>query len=311
MKLAFKEVYVHKKHMTLDLTDPNAFRDSIRYDPLTKRGSVLDVVQIVTGYASRDVSQEYAKVRDKFPDLADKVAYIKFQGQGQRPTPVAHLSTLLEIAWLCPGKRAKEFRRTGAVTMCRALGGDLSLVEEIRRRHAVVTAEEQDAFLAGTGITVAEANGQTVMPRNPEEERTLRLSNDRTEMEIVKEKVAWLKEMADNEEDSRHRMFIEDTRKNMFMRYANMVTDGLATGNCVEVRQPLSISGVAADMGFTKLGAGQLSAIGKVAASMYREMYDKNPPKHPQFVDGATRNVNSYTSEDRDILTEAVHAVLG
>lgn len=137
------------------MLDPNAFRAQIRYDPLTKKGSVLDVVQLVTDCRKDNVSTLYTRICNEYPDVSTKCANFKFPGQGQRPTPVAHISTLIEIAWLCPGKRAKEFRRTGAVTMCRALGGDLSLVEEIRQRHGEVAGtEEQAAFLAGTGVTL-------------------------------------------------------------------------------------------------------------------------------------------------------------
>ena len=57
----------------------------------------------------------------------------------------------MEIAWLCPGKAAKEFRRQGAVTLCRALGGDLTLVDEIEKRHAEVAGTEvQKVLLQGT-----------------------------------------------------------------------------------------------------------------------------------------------------------------
>ena len=37
------------------------------------------------------------------------------------------------------------------------LGGDLSLVEDIRKRHAETTEEEREAFLEGTGFEGAQA----------------------------------------------------------------------------------------------------------------------------------------------------------
>ena len=63
---------------------------------------------------------------------------------------MADAATLVEIAWLCPGKVAMDSRRKGAEMMCRMLGGDLSLVKDIQRRHAQIagTAEE-DFLLAG------------------------------------------------------------------------------------------------------------------------------------------------------------------
>ena len=53
---------------------------------------------------------------------------LKINDKG-RETPVADAATLVEIAWLCPGKAAVTFRRKGAESVCRMLHGDLSLVE--------------------------------------------------------------------------------------------------------------------------------------------------------------------------------------
>ena len=290
---------------------PEEILRSIRYDPLTKKGSVYDVVQLVTGCDKFHTSETFAGIVAKFPEVDEKVVNLKFPGRGQRPTPVAYLKDLVEIAWLCPGKHAKEFRRTGAVTLCRALGGDLSLVDEIRERHSTVTAEDQEALLAGTGVTAAEANGQALVV-SAEDRRALKLRNDREALEIVEkagEMSKRIKLWAEEERDVRHRLFLEDTARNMFIRYAGLVT-GVET-ETVEVRMPVTISGVAADMGHKKLDTGTLAAIGKKAARLYREQHGEAPPKHVQYVDGAARHVNSYTTEDLDVLKNAVQHVLG
>ena len=56
---------------------------------------------------------------------------LKIDGKGKE-TPAAGAATLVEIAWLCPGKIAASFKRKGAETVCRMLGGDLTLVDEIQ-----------------------------------------------------------------------------------------------------------------------------------------------------------------------------------
>jgi hypothetical protein len=246
--------------------------------------------------------------------VSQKVGNFKFPGRGQRPTPVAFIKDLIEIAWLCPGKQAKEFRRTGAVTLCRALGGDLSLVDEIRVRHGEVSADDRDALLAGTGISAAEANGQAMQAIHPEEHRALKLHNDERALAIFERAgttMKMLREWAIDETDARHRLFLEDTAMNMFMRYAALVTESGNGAAGAEPRMPLTISGVAADLGFRRLDGGQLAAVGKTAASLYRALHGQGPPKHLQYVDGAPRNVNSYTTEDRDLLEEAVRTTLG
>ena len=60
---------------------------------------------------------------------------------------MADAATLVEIAWLCPSKSAVNFRRKGAETVCRMLGGDLTLADEIQRRHAQVAGTAEQEFL--------------------------------------------------------------------------------------------------------------------------------------------------------------------
>lgn len=54
-----------------------------------------------------------------------------------------------------------------------------------------------------------------------------------------------------------------------------------------------------------------LQRIGKAAAALYRATYNTEPPKKEQFVDGATRMVNLYNSENIDILDAAIKQILG
>ena len=71
---------------------------------------------------------------------------LRINGKG-RETPVADATTLVEIAWLCPGKTAVQFRRKGAESVCRMLGGDLTLVDEIQQRHEQLNGTAEEDFL--------------------------------------------------------------------------------------------------------------------------------------------------------------------
>jgi hypothetical protein len=42
--------------------------------------------------------------------------------------------------------------------------------------------------------------------------------------------------------------------------------------------------------------------VGALAAKRYRDIHEVDPPKHPQWVDGVERKVNSYTEADRGML---------
>jgi hypothetical protein len=54
-----------------------------------------------------------------------------------------------------------------------------------------------------------------------------------------------------------------------------------------------------------------LMRIGKAAAALHRVRYNTEPLKKEQFVDGATRMVNLYNSENIDVLDGAIKQVLG
>lgn len=104
---------------------------SIRVDAATKKGSVIDVINMVTknSLARNSVTQAVQAFETSCPDLFCRIDQLKINGKG-RLTPVADARTLVEIVWLLPGKAAHEFRRSSATTVCRVLGGDLSLVQE-------------------------------------------------------------------------------------------------------------------------------------------------------------------------------------
>jgi hypothetical protein len=92
---------------------------------------------------------------------------------------VADARTLIEIVWDLPGRAATEFRRKSATTVCRVLGGDVSLVEEIEARHAALqeTTEGRATqhFLKATPaestavVTATEATATAVATRDPYE----------------------------------------------------------------------------------------------------------------------------------------------
>lgn len=317
--------------MAVDTFTPSEILKRIRFDPLIKKGSVYDVIRLVTGCEPKHAVTNFQRMEAQFSDVTTRCGMFKFPGQGQRPTPVAFLKDLIEIAWLCPGRNAKEFRRTGAVTMCRALGGDLSLVEEIKARRGDVSETEQAALLAGTGVTAAEANGQAVTRKEEDpEERQNRLKRRRAEtamleIRVEQERVETAKmalgvynqlaSFASTHDDERDRLFFKDAARN-FARtnfgsrmQLDLLTDGGELADTQNNTQ-ITISDTARGMG-VRLTRGDESRVGRAAAALYREKYGENPPKHERFVDGAVRNVNLYFAKDRDVLERAVTDTLG
>lgn len=120
--------------------------DGIKVDQATQKGSVNDVIALVQSTKTRNAWQSMRRLAADHPDLHPRCMQLRINGKG-RETPVADAPTLVEIAWLLPGKRAARFRRRGAETVCRMLGGDLTLVDEIQRRHTQVAGTAEEEFL--------------------------------------------------------------------------------------------------------------------------------------------------------------------
>ncbi|DBA87362.1 TPA: hypothetical protein ACH3X1_004409 [Trebouxia sp. C0004] len=81
-------------------------------DQATQKGSVYDVISMVTQKTNTHVTQTFARITRSNPELNPKCVKVRINGKG-RSTPVAVAATLVEIAWLCPGRAATDFRRKG------------------------------------------------------------------------------------------------------------------------------------------------------------------------------------------------------
>ena len=138
------------------------FTDGIRVDQATQKGSIYDVISVVTQKDNTHVTQTFARITRNNPELNPKCVKLRINGKG-RGTPVADAATLVEVAWLCLGREATDFRCKGAETVCRMLGGDLGFVDEIQRRHAqVLGTAEEEFLLAGNSNST-----QMALPKVP------------------------------------------------------------------------------------------------------------------------------------------------
>lgn len=108
---------------------------NIRVDAETDQGSVVDVIRAVNSdlLASSDAETVVKDLTRDVTDLVIAFDTIRIDGGGE-PTPVADARTLVEIVWLLPGTAPRGFRRETATLVCRALGEDVSLVDEIEAR---------------------------------------------------------------------------------------------------------------------------------------------------------------------------------
>jgi hypothetical protein len=126
---------------------------AIRVDARTNVGSVLNVIKTVHKSTPSYASTTFNRlVNSPGTELGTGCPSLKINGKG-RATPCADVRTLIEIIWALPGGTARDFRRASAQTVCRVLGSDLSLVEEIKNRHETLQQSSGDQaaqqFLVG------------------------------------------------------------------------------------------------------------------------------------------------------------------
>ena len=121
----------------MDLTN---FQTAIRVDAQTQQGSILDVIRLINPNLTSGNAANTLNAMTTWMTINH--SHILINGKG-KPTPVADARTLIEIIWALPGKAAREFRRASAATVCRVLGGDVSLLAEIEARSGALqqTAE--------------------------------------------------------------------------------------------------------------------------------------------------------------------------
>jgi hypothetical protein len=104
--------------------------------------------------------------------------------------------------------------------------------------------------------------------------------------------------------DARLRLQIEDSMKTaMFGGQQALITNGESHTSS----RSISVSQVAQELG-VRLNHSDSITIGRALVSEYRKEHSEPPSKHRQWVDGAEREVNSYTERDRHLVERVVLA---
>ena len=95
--------------------------------------SVYDLIEAVTGQPSNEARKTYTRLKNEHPEVAAQCRYLKFSGPGQRLTPVTDARGAVTIINLLQGRNAATFRAASADVFVRFMGGDPTLIDEIRR----------------------------------------------------------------------------------------------------------------------------------------------------------------------------------
>jgi len=102
----------------------------IRITP-DKMISVIDFIRVVGG--QKKPQNVWYDIKKKYKnELGTFCSQYKFPGQGKTTGPVINVQGMVKLLFLLPGDLAKQFRSKSAEVMIRYLGGDLTLIDEIK-----------------------------------------------------------------------------------------------------------------------------------------------------------------------------------
>ena len=117
------------------------------------RVSVYDLITVVT--ESANPRTDMANVAATYPEIVEGFYNFKFPGQCQRPTPVTDARGAVMIINLLPGSKAASFRAKSTDIIVRFLGGDETLIADIRRNAELQANTPPDNPMAIFGQDVA------------------------------------------------------------------------------------------------------------------------------------------------------------
>lgn len=248
---------------------------------------VVDTVMVVTG---KNCNHSNETLRNLKPSLFDNEKFVIRSGRRY-----ATARDTIELIMILPGKIAKETRSQFAA---------------IIEKHINI---QNDPV---TGATTVQLRADPVEDPEVRRKRIKRedLELSRLEQEVQEKRIQNLHSFMGlmstirpdwMQTDARFRLQTEDMIK-------NIITTPGSTGSALALtnsnqEQPkiasLSISQLAKELGCKHLSHADSCSVGKLAAKRFRELHGVDPPKHRQWVDGAERTINSYTEQDRGLLT--------
>ena len=129
----------------------------------------------------------------------------------------------------------------------------------------------------------------------------------RTRLANLKNDLEDLADPAATKLDERTRLMFKDSYMNLLMTPPGASGQQAAIANGPSPNAPISISSVAAKLGY-KPSSNDAKRIGGDLRKRYIKVHNKPPGKHDQLCDGRVTSVNSYTEQDRPLVEEALHA---
>lgn len=281
-QISFEEI-VQGRDSIVRVTD-----DSLLY--------AVDLAMVVTGKTAKEACRDLRGIPEHvFPNT--KFIERMISTRGGYPTKFVSFTNGIELVMVLNGDVARMTRVRFADIIRRYMAGDATLLGEINTNALSTSAIAQ---LARGNFMDPDALEKSKRKNDVEDEdlRAKKLQNVNlfvSTMALVNPN--W-------REDSRLRLQTEDWLKNAaFSTIHAAITNGERA-----ITQSISVSQVTEEMGL-RFDKEQNKATGRLVAESYRKKYNEEPGTHAQWVDGAERQVKSYSERDRDLIENAIEIV--
>ena len=300
--LSFEEI-VHGRDATVRITD-----DGYIY--------AVDLAMVMTGKSRDDAGLAIRRLPEEVFQSV-KMTERSLPGRGNGRTKLVTFQDALELIMVLPGKIAKESRVQFAEIIKRYLAGDESLVTEIRANaesDSVISKLARESMEVDTPERLAhkrkleqlELEERIVNLEMKKAEAQYKLTETQSKLIDMMAKTAELyTNLCPNQEiDERGRVLLKDCVLNSLVS-GRLLTNGAGGESSLAATKFITISAVAAEMGY-RFDSGMLIKIGKDVKREYERIYDEEPLKHEQFVDGAVRKINTYQEKDRGLVESVI-----
>jgi hypothetical protein len=256
-----------------------------------------DVVMVMTGKNSNHSNET---LRDLSPSLFDSKKFV-MKGRSR----YLNFKDSISLIMILPGAMAKETRGKFADIIAKYWEGNASLIAEI------------NANAASNSPIAQLARASMVQAMSPEDLLEKKRKREIEDAELQSRKLGNVKLFADTmslinpfwSNDARLRLQTEDWLKNVAFNSQPAITNGaeIASQSSID-SQSIYVCEVAKDLG-AHLSHGQSIQVGRMMAMKFQEKYGAKPPKIKRWVDGAERDVCSYTERDRGMLVDVLKGV--
>ena len=278
--------------------------------------SVVDVIAEIKHCSAKYASEAYKRLlaEERVPECETRLmmsAKIGRQNRSEYATPIASAAEIIEVIWQLPG--AADFRKNCAKVCVRYLGGDESLVEEVRMNRRL-----QEQLQENAPAHPARIFGEAV-EHQVEESEAVKRKREELELKKLDTEIAILDfstkrrrvynyvecytslEQHGIHMDDRNRMAIKDyVDTTLQPSQVNVIQDTPVQELCIRTFL----------LQHTKDPKAVESAFGRQVAKLKREQLSKEGkrpeiPKKQIYANGQTVAANLYFETDRGIFEQA------